>query len=428
MTFIICHLNLRKYLILIVIICCSSATVHAIKKFKFRCENNQYCIKQRVESDKHHDQNLYENLNYCRLVCGKFGPLFPKPTGIVELGKHTTAIHPDNIRLEADKTINSAEVLQMLNQTHHQFLTNLRNECSGQCKKTNSVELTIKVFVASSEAILSWTTDESYMLNISAINVKNPIAVVEALTMFGARHAIETLSQLIVAILDEEYEVEYRSLRILTRTLIIDAPVYAHRGLMLDTARNFIPVTAIKRQLDGMAASKLNVLHWHITDTHSFPMALERVPEAALYGAYSSDAVYSPRDIQSVVNYAKQNGIRIIFEFDAPAHAGNGWQWGPDMGLGELAVCVNKLPWRNYCIEPPCGQLNPVNPNLFFVLEKLYMDFAEIDPQQPIIHMGGDEVFYNCWNETEAILKYLNDRGMGRTEAAFLFLWSDFQV
>ncbi|XP_049530305.1 probable beta-hexosaminidase fdl [Anopheles darlingi] len=246
--------------------------------------------------------------------------------------------------------------------------------------------------------------------------------------MFGARHAIETLSQLIVAILNEENEDDYSSLYMLTQGFIIDAPIYAHRGLMLDTARNFIPVTAIKRQLNGMAASKLNVLHWHITDTHSFPLVLKRVTEAALFGAYSSDAVYSPQDIKSVVNYARQNGIRIIFEFDAPAHAGNGWQWGPHKGLGDLAICVNQLPWRNYCIEPPCGQLNPANPNLFLVLEQLYMDIAEMDPQQPVFHMGGDEVFYNCWNESEAIVTYLNGRGKGRTEADFLLLWCEFQV
>ncbi|XP_035776083.1 chitooligosaccharidolytic beta-N-acetylglucosaminidase-like isoform X2 [Anopheles albimanus] len=365
--------------------------------------------------------NDFYNLSF------KPGKEFDSNRGTVELGKLTTAIHPDNIRLEADKTINSTEVLEMLNQTHHQFVSNLRNECSGQCKKTNTFELTVKVFVATSEAVLSWTTDESYRLNISASDVKKPIAIVEAVTMFGARHAIETLSQLTVAVSHEESEDEFNSLHISTQAFIIDAPVYAHRGLMLDTARNFIPITAIQRQLDGMAASKLNVLHWHITDTHSFPIVLKRVPEAALFGSYSSEALYSLTDIRSVVNYARQKGVRIIFEFDAPAHAGNGWQWGPQMGLGDLAVCVNQLPWRNYCIEPPCGQLNPVNPNLYLVLEKLYMDLAEIDPQQPIIHMGGDEVFYNCWNESEAIVKYLKDHGKGRTETDFLSLWRDFQ-
>lgn len=79
-------------------------------------------------------------------------------------------------------------------------------------------------------------------------------------------------------------------------------------------------------------------------------------------------------------------------EIDAPSHAGNGWQWGPSAGLGNLAVCVNKNPWRQYCIQPPCGQLNPANPNVFAVLGELYKDIVEVFPKEEYFHMGGDEV------------------------------------
>lgn len=65
----------------------------------------------------------------------------------------------------------------------------------------------------------------------------------------------------------------------LTGAKIRDRPAYPHRGLMLDTARNFIPVPDILRTIDAMASSKLNVFHWHITDTQSFPMESPRVPQ-----------------------------------------------------------------------------------------------------------------------------------------------------
>jgi hexosaminidase len=55
-------------------------------------------------------------------------------------------------------------------------------------------------------------------------------------------------------------------------------------------------------------------------------------------------------------------------ELDSPAHAGNGWDWGVSQGLGDLALCVNAEPWNNFCGQPPCGQLNPLNPNTFIVL------------------------------------------------------------
>lgn len=79
-------------------------------------------------------------------------------------------------------------------------------------------------------------------------------------------------------------------------------------------------------------------------------------------------------------------------EIDSPAHAGNGWQWGEKAGLGTLAVCINKKPWRTYCIQPPCGQLNPVNPNTYKILGRIYKDLVDIFPKGETFHMGGDEV------------------------------------
>lgn len=92
------------------------------------------------------------------------------------------------------------------------------------------------------------------------------------------------------------------------------------------------------------------------------------------------------------MKYARQKGVRILLEIDGPSHAGNGWQWGPDAGIGNLAVCVNQQPWRSYCIQPPCGQLNPVNPHLYKVMEELYKDITDMFPDTGIFHMGGDEV------------------------------------
>lgn len=60
---------------------------------------------------------------------------------------------------------------------------------------------------------------------------------------------------------------------------VVDKPLFNHRGVLLDTSRNFMPVNIIKRTLDGMAASKLNVFHWHATDSHSFPLEIPQVPQ-----------------------------------------------------------------------------------------------------------------------------------------------------
>lgn len=69
-------------------------------------------------------------------------------------------------------------------------------------------------------------------------------------------------------------------------------------------------------------------------------------PQFTVYGAYTPDQIYTAKDIRRIIQYAKFRGIRVIIEIDTPAHSGNGWNWGTKYGLGNLAVCVNSLPWR----------------------------------------------------------------------------------
>lgn len=164
--------------------------------------------------------------------------------------------------------------------------------------------------------------------------------------------------------------------------------------------------------------------------------------------------IYTPEDMGQINNYAKFRGVKVILELDSPAHAGTGWEWGEAEGLGKLAVCVEQQPWRNFCIQPPCGQLNPVNPNVFDVLKDIYSDFISIMGNDSVLHLGGDEVmifkisenidqfplmilpltqlnfqlFLPCWNSTQEILDAMQSRGLGRTTDDFLKLWGEFHM
>lgn len=57
----------------------------------------------------------------------------------------------------------------------------------------------------------------------------------------------------------------------------------------------------------------------------------------------------------------------FIIEKNA-ALSGYGYQWGVKENLGDLVVCVDKEPWYDFCVEPPCGQLNLVNENVTDVI------------------------------------------------------------
>lgn len=126
-------------------------------------------------------------------------------------------------------------------------------------------------------------------------------------------------------------------------------------------SRHFFIKSFSKGIVDAMSYNKLNVFHWHITDTHSFPLHLKSVPELARYGAYSPEKTYSAKDVADLVNYARVRGVKVMPEFDAPAHVGNGWQFAEQNHpeWGKLAVCVNQEEWQDFCVEPPCGQVSP---------------------------------------------------------------------
>lgn len=175
----------------------------------------------------------------------------------------------------------------------------LYNECGAECSLITDTQVSVNIAVATVDLKLNWTTDESYVLDIATngcfyilflkkVNFlldKKVLVKIRARTVFGARHGLETLSQLITGYDSPPGSLGYRqrALVIVSQAYVSDSPVFPHRGLLLDTARNYLPLSAILRTIDGMAHVKLNVLHWHATDTQSFPLYLPRVPQLALY-------------------------------------------------------------------------------------------------------------------------------------------------
>lgn len=92
---------------------------------------------------------------------------------------------------------------------------------------------------------------------------------------------------------------------------------------MLDTSRNFYGVDHLLRLIKAMSMNKLNVFHWHITDSHSFPLVIPSEPELAGKGAYSNEMMYSPADVQKIVEYGMEHGVRVLPEIDMPGKLWN---------------------------------------------------------------------------------------------------------
>ncbi|KAG7159963.1 Chitooligosaccharidolytic beta-N-acetylglucosaminidase-like 4 [Homarus americanus] len=365
-------------------------------------------------------------LNQCKLTCGPFGVLWPQPQ-TAKLGADVVEFLPTNVFLTP---LITDEVLPLLLEAFDIFKGNLEKHhphyssgsapWSSHWSPSSAIHgVEVKVQVQGVETFLTLHTNESYELHIHTDGDKTTATII-APNFFGARHALETLTQLV------EYHENRGTLMIVRTASVYDVPAFKYRGLLLDTSRNFFSVAAIERTLDTMAANKLNTFHWHITDSHSFPLYLESLPNMAFYGAYTPSQIYHPHDVRHLVQYARVRGIRIVPELDAPAHVGNGWQWGETHGLGKLAVCVNKEPWESYCVEPPCGQLNLANPNMYTVMAKIYKELAQVFSPVDLFHFGGDEVNLNCWNTTEEITSWMTANNNSLDADAYYDQWGVF--
>ncbi|XP_055372401.1 chitooligosaccharidolytic beta-N-acetylglucosaminidase-like isoform X2 [Condylostylus longicornis] len=377
--------------------------------YGYECKQNK-CVK--IELDETNFEKAV-SLSVCRIFCGEnIGTLWPKPSGEVKLDTYMAHINSKRIdfdfpRIEGHLEMWKESKERLMNQIHAQVpdLTLLKDE--GRL-------LNIKLLVEDDATQLTMNTDESYTLKLSVGN-NEVFAEISAKTYFGARHGLETLSQLIV------YDDIRRQIQVPAEAEIHDKPAYPHRGLLLDTSRNYFSVDSIKKTIDGMAMTKLNTFHWHITDSHSFPLVIKSRPDLYKLGAYSSRQIYTPEDVKEIVNFARVRGVRVIPEFDAPAHVGEGWQ------KTNMTVCFGIQPWNQYCVEPPCGQLNPTISELYDVLQDIYREMLEMFQHPDIFHMGGDEVSNTCWNTSEQIQNWMKERHWELNNDGFVQLWGHFQ-
>ncbi|MEB8196296.1 beta-N-acetylhexosaminidase [Raoultella terrigena] len=254
---------------------------------------------------------------------------------------------------------------------------------------------TINVVIAKKvPAIPRPDSDESYQLKVSAEGV-----TLRANTRFGALRGMETLLQLI------QNGAENTAIPYVT---IDDAPRFPWRGLLLDSARHFMPLDAIKRQIDGMAAAKLNVFHWHLTDDQGWRFASTRYPK--LQQQASDGLFYTQAQMKEIVRYATDRGIRVVPEIDMPGHA------------SAIAVAYPELMSAPgpYQMERHWGVLKPVlDPTkeaTYAFAEAMIGELAAIFPD-PYLHIGGDEVDDSQWQANPAIQKFMRGKGLADSHA-----------
>jgi hexosaminidase len=231
--------------------------------------------------------------------------------------------------------------------------------------------------------------DESYTLDISTKG-----AQLKAATAEGAIHGLETFLQLI-HVSPEAFEVP--------TVHIEDRPRFAWRGLMIDASRHFMPVDVVKHNLDAMAAVKLNVFHWHLSDDQGFRAESKLFPKLQQLG--SDGLFYTQAQMREVVSYANDRGIRVIPEFDIPGHT---LSWL--VGYPELAASAGPFEiGRRFGVFDPV--LDPSREEVYSFLDSFIGEMVSLFPD-PFFHIGGDEVNGNAWKKSDAVQSFAKEHGL----------------
>jgi hexosaminidase len=224
------------------------------------------------------------------------------------------------------------------------------------------------------QAVQSLDEDESYRLTVDSRQ-----AVIAAANPLGAMHGMETFYQLIANAADGWG---------VPAVTIDDRPRFAWRGLMMDVSRHFMPLEVIRRNLDGMAAVKLNVFHWHLSDDQGFRMESKRFPKLQQQG--SDGQFYTQDEVRGIVEYARDRGIRVVPEFDIPGHS-TSWLVGyPELAAGPGPYQI----LRTWGITDPA--MDPARPEVYTFLDAFIGEMASLFPDA-YFHIGGDEVNGKQW-------------------------------
>ncbi len=232
----------------------------------------------------------------------------------------------------------------------------------------------------------------------------------------GYFYGVQTLKQLIAA---ETKEGSQTTTYLVPSVRIQDNPRFKWRAFMLDESRYFHGEAFVKQLLDQMAVLKMNTFHWHLIDDAGWRVEIKKYPLLTEVGAFRTDSeigtwksgktsgephggFYTQEQIKDIVAYATARNINIVPEFEMPGHSSAAiaaYTWLGTAGKEiEVPVQFGRL-YDNYDVTKP--------EVITFIKDVLTEMFA-LFPSE-VIHIGGDEVGYEVWENSASVQKYMKE-------------------
>ncbi|WAP56342.1 beta-N-acetylhexosaminidase [Streptomyces sp. S465] len=216
----------------------------------------------------------------------------------------------------------------------------------------------------------------------------------------------------------------------LAERTVEDAPRFAWRGLMLDVARHFMPKDGVFAYIDLLAAHKLNVLHFHLTDDQGWRVEIRRYPKLTETGAWRErtklghrasplwderphGGYYTQDDIREIVAYAAERHITVVPEIDIPGHSQAAIAAYPELGNTDVIDTASLGVWTTWGINP--NVLSPTDNTLRFY-ENVLAEVLELFPGS-FVHIGGDECPKDQWKASPAAQERIRALGLADEDA-----------
>jgi hexosaminidase len=278
-----------------------------------------------------------------------------------------------------------------LDEEVQRFQTQLSRQTGIPFRPKSGAAPTLQIHADHSrQAIQKLGEDESYELTVTDSGAK-----LTAPTTLGVMRGLQTFLQL-VQITPTGFAVPAVTIK--------DSPRFPWRGTLIDVSRHFIPIDVLKRNIDGMAAVKLNVLHWHLSDDQGFRVESKVFPR--LTGAGSDGMFYTQEEIREFIAYAHDRGVRVMPEFDIPGHSRSWFLGYPELSSGAGPYTLEGG-GPGY-IDPI---MDPTRETTYKFLEKFVAEMARLFPDA-YFHIGGDEVDGKQWDANPQIQAFIHAHGM----------------
>lgn len=329
--------------------------------------------------------------------------IIPKPLKI-KVGSGTFRLTPDTVILISKNTDGIGEYLAQRLRPATGFRLNIQQlESIRQPMKATSLPYT--PIVLEMDPDKKALGDEGYELSVRADRV-----IVTACTPAGVFYGCQTLLQLLPAAIEMRNPVQDLPW-IIQQVEIEDRPRFTWRGMHLDVCRHFMPKEFVKRYIDLLAAYKMNVFHWHLTEDQGWRIEMKKYPKLTEIGSWRIEngkrygGYYTQTDIREVVEYAKQRFVTIVPEIEMPGHAVAALSAYPEFSCTGGPFTV-KTEWGIFDDVYCAG-----NDGTFEFLENILSEVLELFPGQ-YIHIGGDECPKKRWETCPKCQQRIKTEGL----------------